>query len=564
MKVFGYARVSSEMQMEGFSIAAQERAIRTYCEMQGWNLQHLYIDEGRSARSDDLSKRPAFAQMLADAEESSIDVIVVHKLDRFARNIVTTLTTLQRLEKAGIGFVSINENMDFTSPIGKAMLAMLAAFAQFYSDNLSTETKKGKAERKKQGLHNGPLPFGVALDSRGIPIPDTEAWASSRSNKSPIIPYEGLKLAFELSAAGTSDREIARALNRRGHMSSGHMGRNPMSKDSVRVILRNRFYLGELPDDEGGWIPGQHKPMIDEAVFAQAQEQRARRAVGRSGSNVPRRVTPFTGILVCAECGSPMRVQSSVYYRCSRTLQTKECNEPGVSLDSLSSQILNVLNTWDFNDDELPFVERVIREWATEHAPTTESRANASERLRRLKELFLDGGITLDQYREESQRLESMAEASKVYEVATTAEQVSGVLQMLSRLGNTWLQQTPEEQNELMSELFSVIYVKNKQVVALLPRPEVAVVLAPIFGVRPRIGGSDGHPLSGCAIEHGAIFLPDTYVHRSSRYSVPRHRKLTNAQIMLIRMDESSTLRDLAEKYGVSHETIRIYRQQGC
>ena len=114
-----------------------------------------YAEEGKSARTDDLRKRPAFAQMLEDAEAGHLAVLLVHKLDRFARNPRVTLEALDRLDKAGVAFVSISENTDFSTPIGKVVLATLAAFAQCCADNLSWETKKGKQERKRQGLYNG-------------------------------------------------------------------------------------------------------------------------------------------------------------------------------------------------------------------------------------------------------------------------------------------------------------------------------------------------------------------------------------------------------------------------
>ena len=162
-----YVRVSTEEQVEGYSLEAQDRAGRLYCDAHGWEIIDVYRDEGRSARTDDLARRPAFQQLLADAEAGHFDVIVVHKLDRFSRNLRVTLETLERLQTWGVGFVSISEQMDFTTPIGKVVLATLAAFAQYYSDNLSLETKKGKAERKAQGLYNGLLPFGVKRNSAG-------------------------------------------------------------------------------------------------------------------------------------------------------------------------------------------------------------------------------------------------------------------------------------------------------------------------------------------------------------------------------------------------------------
>ena len=170
-----YHRVSSEEQVAGYSLDAQARATRLYCAAHRWMIAAEYADEGRSARTDDLARRPAFARILADAEAGLLDVVVVHKLDRFSRNLRVTLEALERLERRGVGFVSISEQMDFTTPIGKVVLATLAAFAQFYSDNLASEIKKGKAERKLQGLYNGVLPFGVKTNSRGIPVPDPES-----------------------------------------------------------------------------------------------------------------------------------------------------------------------------------------------------------------------------------------------------------------------------------------------------------------------------------------------------------------------------------------------------
>src|SRR5688500_2684703 len=80
-----YERVSSEEQVEGYSLEAQDRAGRLYCDAHGWEITSTYRDEGRSARTDDLSRRPAFQQLLTDAEAGKFDAIVVHKLDRFSR-----------------------------------------------------------------------------------------------------------------------------------------------------------------------------------------------------------------------------------------------------------------------------------------------------------------------------------------------------------------------------------------------------------------------------------------------------------------------------------------------
>ena len=167
-----YARVSSEEQVEGYSLDAQQRAMAEFCRARGWQVAGTYVDEGRSGRSDDLARRPQFKALFDDVQAGRFDVVVVHKLDRFARNIRVTFEQFEVLRRHDVAFVSLAEQMDFSTPIGKVILATLAAFAQYYSDNLSTETKKGQAERKAQGLYNGLLPFGLKKNSAGVPVPD--------------------------------------------------------------------------------------------------------------------------------------------------------------------------------------------------------------------------------------------------------------------------------------------------------------------------------------------------------------------------------------------------------
>ena len=124
------ARVSSEEQVEGYSLDAQIRAFRSLVESQGGTVYREWIEEGVSAHTDDVTKRPLFQEAISTALAKEYDVLVVHKLDRFARNARVTLEYLDKLDKAGHGFVSISENMDFSTPIGKVMLANLAAFGQ--------------------------------------------------------------------------------------------------------------------------------------------------------------------------------------------------------------------------------------------------------------------------------------------------------------------------------------------------------------------------------------------------------------------------------------------------
>jgi DNA invertase Pin-like site-specific DNA recombinase len=141
-----YARVSSEEQVQGYSLDAQKRAFRSLVDARGWNTYREYVEEGRSAHNDDVRKRPAFMEAIEDAISGKYDVLVVHKIDRFSRKLKVTIDHLEKLGKAGVGFVSIENQIDYSTPSGKFMLVMQGGLAELYSDNLSQEVKKGKQE----------------------------------------------------------------------------------------------------------------------------------------------------------------------------------------------------------------------------------------------------------------------------------------------------------------------------------------------------------------------------------------------------------------------------------
>jgi DNA invertase Pin-like site-specific DNA recombinase len=134
--------------------------------------------------------------------------------------------------------------------MGKLMLGMQGMLAEFYSDNLSQETKKGWDERRKQGYYCGLLPFGAAKGDDGVPVPHPKT-------------HTGLQMAFGMAAEGYSDRDIAQALNQHGYRTAGNQGNRPFSKDTVRGVLSDRFYQGEIPDGNGGWLEAKHDALID-------------------------------------------------------------------------------------------------------------------------------------------------------------------------------------------------------------------------------------------------------------------------------------------------------------
>lgn len=158
MKAVGYIRVSSEMQVkQGHSLDMQRKLITDYVQSNGWVLSDLFCESAFTAR---LAERPALKSMFARTKRGEFDVIVVTSFDRFHRNLLHLLLALDQLRQWNVSFVSVTENIDFTTPWGKVALAVLGSLAEIYCDKLSLETKRGKQGRVLKGLWNGSIPFG--------------------------------------------------------------------------------------------------------------------------------------------------------------------------------------------------------------------------------------------------------------------------------------------------------------------------------------------------------------------------------------------------------------------
>jgi len=271
VNVCGYCRVSTFDQVQGFSLDAQKKAIELFAAAHGWTIAAWYEDAGKSAHADAIGKRPAFAAMLAAAETGQFERVICHKLDRFSRRLSVTLEALSRLERAGVGFISITENLDFASPIGKVALAMLGALAQYHSDNLATEVRKGIIEKQSQGLHVGGIPWGaLRIDGRLVIDPATA---------------DTLALILTLSR-DMSAQSVAIELTRRGIPPPKAANWWP---ESIRLMI-----------GRGAWLAAQPAPWPD--LWRQAA---GRPRLPRFAEST-KKAYPLSGLLRCA-CGGSMQ-----------------------------------------------------------------------------------------------------------------------------------------------------------------------------------------------------------------------------------------------------------------
>jgi len=478
-----YSRVSSEEQIQGYSIAAQQRAAHNLLAERGWTLVREYTDEGKSARSDDVRKRPQFRQMLADAEAGLLDVVVVHKFDRFARNLRVTLESLDVLSRANVAMVSITEQIDYSTPQGKLFLHMLAMLAQFFADNLSQEIGKGLVERKTQGFYNGVLAFGAIKDEETkLPIPHP-------------TNYAGLLLAFELAGQGQSDAQIATALSAKGYRTTGNRGANLWRKDTVRRMLQNRFYLGELPIFEkdphhkrrvlAGWMPGGHQAFVSQNLWSKAQAARVENRTIRATRSSARQVYGLTGLLRCGYCEEAGRQPATVQiaqgenrvrtYCYQRNEGLAACPNRGFAYRVYESQVTEWLTNLTLPDDAVDLALASMKAEQQEIPDGDLERKRLEMRLERLKDMYGWGDINRNAYLVERDQLQRKLQT--LVPIRQGREDVEARLELIRNAADTWATLGQESRHNMAVVLFEKIVVKDARVVAIVPRLALAHLL---------------------------------------------------------------------------------------
>ena len=227
MIVAAYVRVSTQEQAtEGHSIGEQTDRLKKYCEAHDWHLFKVYTDPGFSGSN---MNRPALQKLLADAHAGNFQKVIVYKLDRISRSQKDTLYLIEdELLANNIDFVSMTENFDTSTPFGRAMIGILAVFAQLEREQIKERMSMGRTARAKQGkFPGGIVPMGYDYVNGEFVINEYEAMI--------------VRDIFEKFIAGASFNSISTALNDKGYRTSNgslYRARN------ISRILESKTYIG--------------------------------------------------------------------------------------------------------------------------------------------------------------------------------------------------------------------------------------------------------------------------------------------------------------------------------
>lgn len=341
MNIAIYVRVSTaEQAKEGYSIGEQTERLAKYAEAHGWHIFKIYTDPGFSGSN---MERPALQEMIAAVKEKKFEKVLVYKLDRLSRSQKDTLTIIEDILIANnVDFVSMNENFDTSTPFGKAMIGILAVFAQLEREQIKERMGMGREARAKMGLYNGgnSAPYGYDYVEGKLIINDFEA----------MIVRE----IFDLSIQGKSPWTIAKILNEKGYPSR----KGKWTYSTIDKIADSKFYIGYVKFVDQ-WFKGQHDPIISIDDYELAQNVIiSRKAKFNVNKDNPGKATSYlTGLLYCARCGRKYYKKSNGttrkgipgrnnYYRCRgnsvdllATADTK-CTNKSYRMEDLDKEIL--------------------------------------------------------------------------------------------------------------------------------------------------------------------------------------------------------------------------------
>jgi site-specific DNA recombinase len=338
-----YTRKSSEegLEQDFNSLDAQREACEAFIASQkreGWtSIGEMYDDGGFSGAT---MERPAFQRLLSDVSAGRIDVVVVYKVDRLTRSLSDFAKIVDIFDRHAVSFVSVTQQFNTTSSMGRLTLNILLSFAQFEREVTGERIRDKIAASKRKGMWMGGLPsLGYDVKERKLIVNKTEA----ETVRHIFQRYAELKSVRELKEELDAANIVSKA---RTASDGSRYGGQPLARGALYLMLQNRIYRGEIVH-KGKSYPGEHEAIIDEPLWNNVQAilsgNRVDRAHGRTGH------TPslLTGMLFDAQGGrmSPTHATKKgtrYRYYISRSLldgSTKARTEgqriPAVALESL-------------------------------------------------------------------------------------------------------------------------------------------------------------------------------------------------------------------------------------
>jgi len=327
IKVYTYKRVSTAMQIDGYSLDAQRARMKAYADFNDYEIVGEYEDAGKSGKS--IEGRLQFRQMMEDVKsgKDNIAYVLVFKLSRFGRNAADVLSTLQVMQDFGVNLICVEDGIDSSKDAGKLMISVLSAVAEIERENIRVQTMEGRIQKAREGKWNGGFaPYGYQLVNGKLEINEEEAVA--------VRTIYDQYVNTDIGSNGISkylENHGIRKIQRQN-------GKNPLfDAHLVRLILKNPVYCGKIAygrrktekvhgtrneyhlveQDNFLLVDGLHEAIIPEDVWNAAQVKLVAQAKKYEHVNKGKneRTHLLSGIVKCPICGAGMYGNKSIKHK---------------------------------------------------------------------------------------------------------------------------------------------------------------------------------------------------------------------------------------------------------
>ncbi len=467
--VFAYARVSTPRQGEkGVSLHEQKAAIERYAEQHGLTITRWFEERETAAKAG----RTEFTKMLRLLRLKAADGVVIHKIDRSARNL-GDWADLGKLVDAGADIHFATENIDLRTVAGRLSADIQAVVAAHYSRNLREEVKKGLYGRLKQGFYPLRAPVGY-LDQ-----------GAARLKIADPVRRPFIRQAFEWYGTGTiSLPHLANEMFQRGLRNRGG---GPVTMGALAKVLKNPFYIGLMRINRTGQtFQGNHEPLIETSVFERVQGVLAGKRVDRAQNHV----FTYSRLIRCRSCGYSLigeRSKGHVYYRChNRPFKNPAvCPPTSIREERIDEAVIAALAEVDLTGEELQALRLLAEE--RRHRNNGERAATGQalrlqhdqieSRLSKLADLLIEGTLerSLYQTKQKALLVEQAAVRERLRELNGDADSVFTHLEKTVELAKSpsMLYKTASiaHKRELLKILLSNLSASGKNVEITLSLP---------------------------------------------------------------------------------------------
>jgi len=362
-KCYIYTRVSTAMQVDGYSLEAQKERLIKFAEFQDMEVVREYCDAGKSGKS--ITGRPEFQRMLQDVSEErdGVAFILVFKLSRFGRNAADVLNSLQFIQDYGVNLICVEDGIDSSKDSGKLTITVLSAVAEIERENILVQTMEGRKQKAREGKWNGgQAPFGYDLDSKNSTLVVNEEEAE-------IVRIIYDKFVHTDMGADA----ICNYLNQRGYTKKKVRGYelNYFARGLIMKILDNPVYTGKnitekvkgtrdeyrrVKTDDYLLADGLHEAIVDEETWEAARKKRKRTGVKWNKTHSLEHEHILSGLLKCPVCGAGMagtvrrrknkksgEYKDDFYYRCQHRRKIDEehfCDfKPSLNQNKINAEV---------------------------------------------------------------------------------------------------------------------------------------------------------------------------------------------------------------------------------